>query len=141
MCNLFKDNVERPGGRPVLSVQMLKFCSSLKLMNLHVVCLTIIIFLWCMFCLEQICKSEVLLMVHKWRDTIWGLSKLSEEKGKSWLVNRRTAKRGTHISFQGFNIYSRAETKEDEPCPGVLRLSYLSFSAVTKLWVFLWSAG
>ena len=32
-------------------------------------------------------------------------------------MNERTTEIGAHISFQRFNIYPRAETKEDEPCP------------------------
>ena len=39
------------------------------------------------------------------------VTRLSQRK--YWLEN----KRHICISFQGFNIYSRAETKEDEPCP------------------------
>ena len=46
-------------------------------------------------------------------------TKLLEGKGKSW-------KGGAHISFQRFNIYSRAETKEDEPCPA--REQFVIFS-------------
>ena len=54
-------------------------------------------------------------------------TKLLEGKGKSWLVNKRTTEKGgAHISFQRFNIYSRAETKEDEPCPA--REQFVIFS-------------
>lgn len=53
-------------------------------------------------------------------------TKLLERKGKTWLVNKRTTEKGAHISFQRFNIYSRAETKEDEPCPA--REQFVIFS-------------
>lgn len=41
-------------------------------------------------------------------------------------MNKRTTEKGAHISFQRFNIYSRAETKEDEPCPA--REQFVIFS-------------
>ena len=112
MCNLFKDNVERPSKRKTCFVSpMLKFCSSLKLMNLHVVCLTIIIFLWCMFCLEQIFKSAVLLMVHKWRDTIWGYLNCQKKRGKVdlWIGGQR---KGAHtIPFKDL-IFTRGQKQK-----------------------------